>query len=236
MPNCKYQRVLLKLSGEALANKDGHGLDQNLVQEIVDEVKSINNAGVQVAIVIGGGNIIRGASQDNMNRENADYMGMLATMINSMALCEGFKNAGVAARVMSAIPMERICDPYHIRYAKKYLNNGEVVILGGGTGAPFFTTDTTAVLRACELNCDCVLKATKVDGVYDDDPVKNPNAKRYDQISYSEALEKGLKVMDLSAISMALDNNIPLIVFNLFEKNNIKNVVEGNKIGTLVCK
>lgn len=234
MSNFKYKRVLLKLSGEALANPDGHGLNQELISQIANEVKKAADAGVQVAIVIGGGNIIRGASQDSMERENADYMGMLATMINSMGLCEGFKNANVAARVMSAIPMDRICDPYYIRRAKQHLENGEVVILGGGTGAPYFTTDTTATLRAAELGCDCVLKATKVDGIYDDDPMKNPNAHRFDEISYVETLERGLKVMDSTAVSMAMENNIPLIVFNVFEKDNIYNVLQGQGRATVV--
>lgn len=234
MSKYKYKRVLLKLSGEALANKDGHGLDASLIAQIAGEVKKVVDAGVQVAIVIGGGNIIRGANQPGMNRENADYMGMLATMINSMGLGEGFRNANVAARVMSVIPMERICDPYYIRDAKTFLEAGEVVILGGGTGAPYFTTDTTATLRACELNCDCVLKATKVDGVYDDDPVKNSNAKRFDKISYAQTLALGLRVMDQTAISMAMENKIPLIVFNVFESNNIVKVLQGENVGTVV--
>lgn len=226
----KYKRVLLKLSGEALAGADGKGLDNDLVVQIATEVKNAVDCGTEVAIVIGGGNIIRGASQDNMNRENADYMGMLATLINSMGLCEGFKQVGLKARVMSSIPMDRICDPYYIRDAKKHLSNGEVVILGGGTGAPYFTTDTTATLRACELNCDCVMKATKVDGVYDSDPAKNAQAKRFNSISYSEALSLGLKVMDATAVSMAMDNNIPLIVFNVFKKNNIADVLQGKGV------
>lgn len=234
MSKTNYKRVLLKLSGEALAGADGKGLDSGLVSRIAGEVKQAVDSGVQIAIVIGGGNIIRGAAQDSMNRENADYMGMLATMINSMGLAEGFRTAGVKARVMSAIPMERICDPYYIRDAKIHLESGEVVILGGGTGAPYFTTDTTATLRACELNCDCVMKATKVDGVYDFDPVKNPQAKRFDSISYTEALDRGLKVMDTTAVSMAMDNNIPLIVFNVFKKNNIADVLNGKGIYSVV--
>lgn len=234
MSDYKYNRVLLKLSGEALAGNDGHGLDQQLVDEIANEVKKIADGGVEVAIVIGGGNIIRGAQQEGMNRENADYMGMLATIINSMGLAEGFRKVGLSARVMSAIPIDRVCDPYHIRDAKRHLKNGEIVILGGGTGAPYFTTDTTATLRASELNCDCVLKATKVDGVYDDDPMKNPDAKRFEKISYAETLERGLAVMDQTAVSMAQTNNIPVIVFNIFDKDSVLKVLKGESVGTVV--
>ena len=184
----KYKRVLLKLSGEALAGANGAGYDFNLISSIANELKEILNDGVEVAVVIGGGNIMRGGSQDKMERYNADYMGMLATVINAMALSDGFNKNGLAARVMSAVPMERVCDTYLIREARKHLQNGEVVILGGGTGVPFFTTDTNASLRACELACDCVIKATKVDGVYDSDPVKNPDAKRFDTIKFEEVL------------------------------------------------
>ena len=230
----KYKRALLKLSGEALAGPDGKGLDHNMVNEIAGAVKSVVDEGGQIAIVIGGGNIIRGASQADMDRENADYMGMLATLINSLGLCEGFKRANVKARVMSAIPMDRVCDPYYIRNAKKHLEDGEVVILGGGTGVPYFTTDTNASLRACELKCDCVLKATKVDGVYSADPVKDPTAVKYDKISYDEVLAKELKVMDSTAISMCMDNNIPLIVFDITQKENIIKSLQGDNVGTIV--
>lgn len=234
MSKYKFKRVLLKLSGEALAGSDGIGHDQELMKNIAMEVKSLVDDGVQVAIVNGGGNIIRGASQENMKRENADYMGMLATVINAMALCEAFENAGLKSRVMSSVPMERVCDSYIIRNAKKHLEDGEVIILGGGTGVPYFTTDTNASLRACELGCDCVIKATKVDGVYDSDPVKNPDAKRFDEISFEEVLSKGLRVMDLTAISMCMDNKIPVVVFNMSEDGNIKKVLQGEKIGTIV--
>lgn len=234
MSEYKYKRVLLKLSGEALAGSDGHGMDAQLIDQIASEVKKVVSAGVEIAIVIGGGNIIRGASQGGMNRENADYMGMLATLINSMGLNEGFRRAGLKSRVMSAIPMDRICDAYYIRKAKQNLENGELIIIGGGTGAPYFTTDTTATLRACELNCDCVLKATKVDGVYDSDPVKNPDAKKFDTITYTEVLDRHLKVMDQTAISMACENNIPVIVFNIFDSDNIVKVLQGQNVGTIV--
>lgn len=234
MSNYKYKRVLLKLSGEALANEDGHGLDPNLVENLGKEVKSIVDDGIQVAIVIGGGNIIRGANQDKMDRCYADYMGMLATIINSMGLAEGFKNVGLKAKAVSSIPMERVCDTYLIRNARKSLEESEVLILGGGTSSPFFTTDSCGALRACELKCDVMLKATKVDGVYDSDPVKNHNAKRYDSISYEEVLEKNLGVMDMTAISLCMENDVPIIVFNIFEKGNIKKALCGEEVGTLV--
>lgn len=234
MSDFKYKRILLKLSGEAFSAKDGQAFDMNLLEQISNEVKKIIESGVEVAVVIGGGNIIRGASQEWMNRENADYMGMLATVINSMTFGEVLNKYGVKAKVFSAVPMEVVCDTYEISAADKYLSDGCVTILGGGTGKPYVTTDTTATLRATELNCDCVLKATKVDGVYDSDPVKNPDAKRFDKITYAETLERGLKVMDDTAIEMAQKNNIPLIVFNLFEKDNIVKVLQGQDIGTLV--
>lgn len=169
-----------------------------------------------------------------MDRENADYMGMTATVINSMAMAEVLRKNSLEAKVFSAVPMETVCETYNPTVADEHLKNGEVVVLGGGTGKPYVTTDTTATLRAKELECDCVLKATKVDGVYDDDPVKNPNAKKFDKISYDEALDRGLKVMDEKAFKMAQENNIPIIVFNLFEKDNIVKVLQGEDIGTVV--
>lgn len=226
----KYNRVLFKLSGEAIDNPE-------LLSNIAGQIKEVTQAGTQVAIVVGGGNIIRGgvASQDgSLDRSVADYMGMLATVINALALQEAFKKQGLSARAMSAVPMERVCDSYKIRDARKHLDNGEVVILGGGTGVPFFTTDTNASLRACELQCDAVLKATKVDGVYDSDPVKNPNAKKFDEISFEDVLAKELRVMDLTAISMCMDNKIPVVVFNMFESGNIAKVINGENIGTKV--
>lgn len=230
----KYKRVLLKLSGEGLANPDGHGLDMSLVESLGKEIKKIVDDGIEVGIVIGGGNIIRGAQQENMDRASADYMGMLATVINAMGLAEGFKNVGLKAKAVSSIPMERVCDTYLIRNARESLANGEVLIFGGGTSSPFFTTDSNAALRACELKCDCVLKVTKVDGVYDSDPMKNADAKKYDNISYIDVLAKRLGVMDLTAISMCMDNDIPVMVLNIKEEDSIKKALKGENIGTLV--
>lgn len=226
----QYKRVLFKLSGEAIDNPE-------LLKDIAEEIKELTQSGIQIAIVVGGGNIIRGgvASQSGeLDRVNADYMGMLATVINAMALQEKFTNFGIKARAMSAVPVDRVCDNYLIRDARRHLEEGEVVILGGGTGVPFFTTDTNASLKACELNCDVVLKATKVDGVYDSDPVKNPDAKKFDHIKFEEVLSKGLRVMDLTAISMCMDNNIPLIVFNMGQRGNLTKVLQGLPIGTKV--
>lgn len=237
MKDFKYKRVLLKLSGEALANKDGKGLNYDLIHEIAAQISTLQQGGCEVAIVIGGGNIIRGMSASKggeIDRANADYMGMLATVINAMGLVEGLRQSGLQARVMSSVPMERVCDTYLIRDARRHLSNGEVVVLGGGTGVPYFTTDTNASLRACELNCDCILKATKVDGVYDSDPEKNENAKRFDSITYEEVLQRELRVMDLTAISMCMDNNIPVIVFDISNPSNIIGVLQGEKIGTTV--
>lgn len=237
MSEYKYKRIVLKLSGEALAGKDGHGYDAELISDIAKEIKGLTDDGIQIVIIVGGGNIIRGGTASNngqMNRSNADYMGMLATVINAMALQEGFRSNGLRARAMSAVEMERVCDTYYVRRAEECLNNGEIIICGGGTINPFFTTDTNASLRACELNCDCVLKATKVDGVYDSDPVKNPEAKKFDNISYNEVLAKGLRVMDLTSISMCMDNNIPVIVFNMSTSGNIKKALQGKNVGTLV--
>lgn len=234
MADFKYKRVVLKLSGEALAGKNGESFDIALMDEISNEISKLISGGVEVAVVIGGGNIIRGASQEWMNRENADYMGMTATVINSMALAEVLRKNSLKAKVFSAIPMEVVCETYDASAADSHLKSGEVVVLGGGTGKPYVTTDTTATLRAKELNCECVLKATKVDGVYDDDPVKNPSAKRFDKISFDEALERGLKVMDEKAFKMAKDVNIHIIVFNMFEKDNIVKVLQGKDVGTVV--
>lgn len=234
MSGYKYKRVLLKLSGEALACSDGNGLDHSLIKNLGNEIKKAVNNGVQIAIVVGGGNIIRGANQKDIDRVNADYMGMLATVINAMGLAEGFKNIGLDAKAVSSIPMERVCDTYIIRDVRKCLNNGQVVILGGGTSSPYFTTDTNASLRACELQCDCLLKATKVDGVYDSDPANNNDAKRYETISYDEVLEKGLRVMDWTAISMCMENKIPLVVFDISAQGNIEKVLQGKNVGTLV--
>lgn len=232
--NFKFNRVLLKLSGEALAGKNGESFDEALIKNIANEIKQVCDDGVEVAVVVGGGNIIRGANQENMDREKADYMGMLATVINSMSISEIFKNCGLETKVFSAVPMEVVCETYNPTSADDALSAGKIAILGGGTGKPYVTTDTTATLRAKELNCDCVLKATKVDGVYDSDPMKNPDAVRFDKISYDESLERGLKIMDDKAFQMAKENKIPIIVFNMFEQGNIKKVLSGEDVGTVV--
>ena len=236
MADYKYKRVLLKLSGEALAGEKGYGIDPQIVDSMAQQIKEIVDDGVQVAVVIGGGNIFRGlsASAKGMDRAQGDYMGMLATVMNALALQDGFERNGMSTRVLSAITMQEVCEPFIRRRALRHMDKGRVIILAGGTGNPFFTTDTTASLRACELDCECLLKATKVDGVYDSDPVKNPDAKRYDRISYKDVLAQGLKVMDSTAISMCMDNNMPMIVFDMGVPGNIARVLCGENIGTVI--
>lgn len=232
----KYHRVLLKLSGEALAGDQGFGIDPKIVDELAQQISEIVHDGIQVAVVVGGGNIFRGmaASAKGMDRAQADYMGMLATVMNALALQDGFERNGIEARVQSAIAMQEVCEPYIRRRCIHHLEKGRVVVLGGGTGNPYFTTDTTAALRACELGCECLMKATKVDGVYDSDPVKNPDAQKFDRISYMEVLNKGLHVMDSTATSLCMDNNMPMLVFNMWENGNIARALKGENIGTVV--
>ncbi len=232
----KFKRVLLKLSGEALMGDKGFGIDQKFVQYISDELKSITKLGIQVAIVIGGGNIFRGleASAEGMERTSADYMGMLATVLNALALQNMLERNGMPTRVQSAIEMQELAEPYIRRRAIRHLEKKRFVIFAAGTGNPYFTTDTAAALRAVEIGADVILKATKVDGVYDSDPMKNPKAKKYNEISYINVLQKGLKVMDSTSISLCMDNDLPIIVFSLMKKNNIRKILEGKKIGTLV--
>ncbi|MGA1846444.1 UMP kinase [Deferribacter abyssi] len=236
MSEIKYKRILLKLSGEALMGKQNFGIDGDVVKYIASEIKEIYEMGVQIGIVVGGGNIFRGVSESakGMDRVSADYMGMLATVINSLALQNALENMGVSTRVQTAIEMRQVAEPFIRRRAIRHLEKGRVVIFGAGTGNPYFTTDTAATLRASEINADVVLKATKVDGVYDADPVKYKDAVKFDAITYLEVLNKGLKVMDSTAISMCMDNEIPIIVFDLFGKGNLKNILLGKKIGTLV--
>lgn len=231
-----YQRILLKLSGEALAGQSGYGIDTDVLQIIADEVKDIRDSGVQVAIVLGGGNIFRGikGATSGMDRASADYMGMLATVLNCLALQDALERKGVHTRVQSAIEMQELAEPYIRRRAVRHLEKDRVVIFGGGTGNPYFTTDTTAALRAMEVGSQVVLKATKVDGVYDADPMKVPNAKRFEKVSYIDVLSKGLQVMDSTAISLCMDNKLPIIVFNMHEKGALRGVVKGEAIGTLV--
>lgn len=232
----KYKRVLLKLSGEALAGDVGYGIDPKVVDDLVDEISEIVRGGVQLAIVVGGGNIFRGmaASAKGMERAQADYIGMLATVMNALALQDAFEREGIFSRVQSAINMQEVCEPYIRRRAIRHLEKGRVLILAAGTGNPYFTTDTTAALRACELGVDCLMKATKVDGVYDSDPKKNPDAKRFDRLKYMDVLSMGLNVMDSTATSLCMDNNLPMIVFNLTEKGNISRALKGENVGTTV--
>lgn len=232
----KYKTILLKLSGEALMGNAGFGIDHETVKFIADEVKKIHDLGVRIGVVIGGGNIFRGirAEETGMDRVSADHMGMLATVINCLAMQSALENIGIATRVQSAIEMHQIAETYIRRRAMRHLEKGRIVIFAGGTGNPYFTTDTTATLRASEINADLVLKATKVDGVYTSDPKKDKNAQKFDTIHYIDVLTKGLKVMDATAISMCMDNKIPLIVFDMFGKGNLEKIVKGEHVGTLV--
>ena len=232
----QFNRVLVKLSGEALMGDQGFGISPEMIRFVAEEVRSIVELGVQTAVVVGGGNIFRGiaASSFGMDRTAADHMGMLATIINSIALQDSLEKLGVQTRVQTAISMHQVAEPYILRRAIRHLEKGRVVIFGAGTGNPYFTTDTAAVLRGQEIHAEILLKATKVDGVYDSDPMKNKNAKMFKQISYMEALEKKLRIMDLTAISLAMDNDLPLAVFKLSEKGNIRKVICGADIGTRI--
>lgn len=236
MKSPAYKRVLLKLSGEALAGKQGHGINTVVLKQIAQDVAEAFKAGVQLGIVIGGGNIFRGvaASAEGMDRASSDYMGMLATVINSLALQDALEKEGVPTRVQSAISMAEIAEPYIRRRAIRHLEKGRVVIFGAGTGNPFFTTDTAASLRAMEINAEVIMKATKVDGIYDKDPVKFSDAKKYQKISYIDVLNQGLQVMDSTAISLCMDNKLPIITFDLATRGNILKVIMGESIGTLV--
>lgn len=231
-----YQRVVLKLSGEALMGELQYGIDPNVVQSIAQEVADVIAGGVQVAIVVGGGNIFRGikGAAAGMDRATADYIGMIATVMNSMTLQDALERSGVPTRVQTAIAMQEVAEPYIRRRAIRHLEKGRVVIFGAGSGNPFFTTDTTAALRAAEIGADVLFKATKVDGVYDSDPRTNPNARRYQTLNYGHVLTQDLRVMDTTAISLCKDNNIPIIVFDLSVKGNVRRAVMGEQIGTLV--
>jgi uridylate kinase len=233
----KYRRILLKLSGEALGGKAGIGICANSVHDIARQIKQVQDLDVELVIVVGGGNIFRGlqGSERGIDRATGDYMGMLATVINALALQDALEKLGVATRVQSAIAMAQVAEPFIRRRAVRHLEKGRVVIFGGGTGNPYFSTDTAAALRANEMGADVILKATKVDGIYDSDPKKNPHAKRYSRISYLEALQKQLKVMDSTAFSLCMDNEMPIVVFDLFAPRNLVRVVRGEKVGTVVC-
>ena len=231
-----FKRVVLKLSGEALQGRLGYGIDYTVTASIARQIKEIKSLGVEVAIVIGGGNIFRGTTgiKKGIERVNADYMGMLATIINGLALHDALEKEGVFTRVQTAIAMQQIGEPYIRRRALRHLEKGRVVIFVGGTGNPYFTTDTTAALRASEIGAEVILKATKVDGIYSSDPVKNKAARKYDSLRYIDVLKRGLKVMDATATSLCMDNKLPIIVFNLLKEGNIKRVITGEKIGTVV--
>ena len=236
MADIKYKRVLLKLSGESLAPEEGLGIDPKSAKEIAQQVKSVVQLGANLAIVIGGGNIWRGkvGLELGMDRATADYMGMLATIMNSLALMDSLENIGVTTRVQTSIEMRAIAEPYIRRRALRHIEKSRVVIFAGGTGNPYFTTDTAAALRAVEINADLLIKATKVDGIYDSDPKKNPDAKKYDDLTYMEALSKQLQVMDATAISLCMENHMPLMVLNLWEEGSLKKALMGEKVGTLV--
>ena len=232
----KYSRILLKLSGEALGGESGIGICPEAVQDMAQQILEVRDLGVQVVVVVGGGNIFRGlsGSERGIERATGDYMGMLATVINALALQDSLEKLGVPTRVQSAITMAQVAESFIRRRAVRHLEKGRVVIFGGGTGNPYFSTDTAAALRATEIGAEVILKATKVDGIYDSDPKKNPKAKRFDQITYLHALQKQLKVMDATAFSLCLDNKMPIIVFDFFKAHNLKRVVMGEKVGTLV--
>src|SRR5579859_1414008 len=231
-----YQRILLKLSGEALCSRQGYGIDAETVRRVAMEVKRVYDLGVQVAMVIGGGNIWRGAdaAATGIDRATADYMGMLATVMNSLAMQDAMEKLGIVTRVQTAIEMPPIAEPFIRRRAVRHLEKGRVVILAAGSGNPFFTTDTAAALRAVELNAQILLKATKVDGIYDDDPMRNPSARKFEQLEYMRALNMGLKVMDSTALSLCKDNHMPIIVFNLHQPGALESIIRGEKCGTLV--
>jgi uridylate kinase len=233
----RYKRILLKLSGEVLGDENDH-ISPSVTNRIARQIKEIHQLGVQVAVVIGGGNIWRGltASHEGMDRTTADYMGMLATVINALALQDALERNGVYTRVQSAIEMKNVAEPFIRRRAIRHLEKKRVVIFAAGTGSPYFSTDTTAALRASEIGAEVLLKATKVDGIYDSDPKKNPHAKRYSHITYLDALKGRLKVMDSTAFSLCMDNNVPIVVFDMFKGGNLKSVVLGRKVGTLVTE
>jgi uridylate kinase len=236
MKKSKYKRIVLKIGGEALAGSRGYNIDPKVIDSLAREIKEVKKQKVEIAIVMGGGNIFRGASASlkGMERASADYMGMLATVINALALQDGLEKLAVPTRVQTAIEMERIAEPYIRRRAIRHLEKGRVVIFAGGTGNPYFTTDTTAALRAVEIEADIILKATKVDGVYDSDPLKNRKARKFKTLSYIEVIKRRLKAMDATAVTLCMENKLPIIMFNLRKKGNINRAVRGDKIGTLI--
>ena len=238
MSDYLYNRVLLKLSGEALMGEGGYGIDPSVIARLATQIKTLHDEGVQVGIVVGGGNIFRGlaGSAKGMDRAQADYMGMLATIMNALALQDAFEHAGAPCRVMSAIQMNEVCEPYIRRRAIHHLEKGNIVIFAAGSGNPYFTTDTAAALRACEIGAECLLKATKVDGVYDKDPVKNDDAVRFDTITHHEVLVRGLQIMDSTAAALCQDNRMPIIVLNIEGDDNIKRALCGGPVGTVIVQ
>ena len=234
----KYNRILLKLSGEALLGKNSYGIDNDRLVVYAEEIKQIHKQGVEIAIVIGGGNIFRGltGSKDGIDRVQADYMGMLATVINGLALQNALENMDIPTRLQSAIKMESIAEPFIKRKATRHLEKGRVVIFASGTGNPYFTTDSAAVLRAIEINADIILKGTRVDGIYNEDPEKNKEAVKFDNISFEETIKKGLKIMDTTAFTLSKENELPIIVFDMNTKGNLTRVIMGEKVGTKVSK
>jgi uridylate kinase len=231
-----FRRVLLKLSGESLLGEKSFGIDRNFIDYLAKEIGDAHSMGSQIAVVVGGGNIFRGVSDSaqGMDRVSADHMGMLATVINGLALMDALERAGVYTRLLSAIEMREVAEPFIRRRAIRHMEKGRVVIFAGGTGNPYFSTDTAAALRAMECKADIILKGTRVDGIYDSDPLKNPKARKFDQISYLDVLQKGLKVMDTTAISLCMDHRLPIIVYDLRRKGNLRKLVNGEKLGTLV--
>lgn len=235
----KYKRVLLKISGEALAGDVGYGIDPAALVRIAREILEANASGVEVGVVVGGGNIFRGlqaAASHGLDRAIADHMGMMATIMNGLALQDAIERLGLMTRVLSAIEMQQVCEPFVRRRAIRHLEKGRVVVFAAGTGNPYFTTDTAAALRAAEIHADVLLKATKVNGVYDRDPVKHPDATMFERLTYREVIQRGIKVMDTTAIGLCMDNHLPIVVFNLLEHGNIQRVVAGEPIGTLVTE
>jgi uridylate kinase len=233
----KYKRILLKLSGEALMGNNQYGIDASRLEQYVEDIKQVHEQNVEIAIVIGGGNIFRGvqAESSGIDRVQGDYMGMLATVINAMALQSALEKAGLYTRLMSGIKIEEVCEPFIKRRAVRHLEKGRIVIFGAGIGNPYFTTDSTASLRAIEVEADVVLKGTRVDGVYTADPEKDPSATRYANISFQEVYEKGLNVMDMTAFTLCQENKLPIIVFDMNKKGNLKNIVQGEDVGTLIA-
>lgn len=236
MQQFQFRRVLLKLSGEALMGDTGYGIDPAILDSLSSQIKPVVGAGVQVSIVVGGGNIFRGlaAASRGMDRAQADYMGMLATVMNSLALQDALEKHGVFTRVMSAIEMQAVAEPYIRRRAIRHIEKGRVVIFAAGTGNPYFTTDTTAALRALEIGAACIMKATKVDGVFDSDPKMNPDARKFEELTYIDVLNRGLQVMDSTAISLCMDNDMPILVFNMQTEGNIERALMGQTVGTIV--